>query len=77
MQPKAAAAPELVQANPRPSNTYAQRPQQGFAPPPAHQQKLMLCRYYESGKLSTWSPIYKTQSNLQKLYKISATESFA
>ncbi|KAL0049217.1 hypothetical protein WJX82_008937 [Trebouxia sp. C0006] len=49
-KPKAAAAPELVQANPRPSNTYAQRPQQGFAPPPAHQQKLMLCRYYESGK---------------------------
>lgn len=49
-KPKAAAAPEPVQVNSRPSNTYAQRPQQGFAPPPAHQQKLMLCRYYESGK---------------------------
>lgn len=70
MQPKAAAAPEPVQANSRPSNTYAQRPQQGFAPPPAHQQKLMLCRYYESGKLlcanrslvqyTKCSPVYRT-----------------
>ena len=51
MQPKAAVAPEPAQANSRPSNTYAQRPQQGFAPPPAHQQKLMLCRYFEAGKL--------------------------
>lgn len=51
LQPKATTLPDTAPSNARSANIPAQRNQQApFAPPPAHQQKLILCRYYEAGK---------------------------
>lgn len=51
LQPKATTLPDPAPSNARSANIQAQRHHQApFAPPPAHQQKLILCRYYEAGK---------------------------